>query len=131
MTALRQPPPLQAIECGALVLDFDGTLVRRAERTDSIRVPSSLAPPLGRLAAAAAPRDGRALQPGSMVVELIGPGAGKGDALRALMAEPPFAGAVPVVVGYDLTYEHAFRAAAALGGFGVLVRAPRDTAATF
>ncbi len=56
-----------------------------------------------------------------MVAELRPAGADKGAALRRLMAEPPFAGARPVFVGDDLTDEHAFEAAAALGGEGVLV----------
>jgi trehalose 6-phosphate phosphatase len=46
-----------------------------------------------------------------------------------MMTEPPFAGARPLFVGDDLTDEHAFAAAAALGGAGVLVGAPRPTAA--
>jgi trehalose 6-phosphate phosphatase len=83
------------------------------------------------LAGEVAQRTGLAVQRGKMVVELLPPGAGKGDALRDLMAEPPFVGARPVVVGDDLTDEHAFRAAADLGGFGVLVGAPRDTEAAF
>ncbi|MBV9932124.1 MAG: trehalose-phosphatase [Alphaproteobacteria bacterium] len=83
------------------------------------------------LADRVAARTGLAVQRGKMVVELRPPGADKGDALRVLMAEPPFAGARPVVVGDDLTDEHAFRAAAALGGFGVLVGAPRDSAAAW
>ena len=47
------------------------------------------------------------------------------------MAEPPFAGATPIMFGDDLTDEHAFRAAEALGGFGVLVGPMRDTAARY
>jgi trehalose 6-phosphate phosphatase len=74
-------------------------------------------------------RSGLALQRGKMVVELRPHGADKGAALRRLMAEPPFAGARPVFVGDDLTDEHAFEAAAALGGAGVLVGPPRATAA--
>lgn len=72
---------------------------------------------------------GLVLQAGHLVVELKTPGTDKGAALEAFMLEPPFAGAVPVMLGDDLTDEHGFRAAAALGGFGVLVGAPRDTAA--
>jgi trehalose 6-phosphate phosphatase len=79
--------------------------------------------------AALAERAGLAVQRGKMVVELRPHGADKGDALRRIMAEPPFAGARPVFVGDDLTDEHAFAAAAALGGAGVLVGAPRETAA--
>lgn len=72
---------------------------------------------------------GLALQQGKMVIELRPPGADKGDAVRAFMAEPDFAGARPVFVGDDMTDEHAFAAAAELGGAGVLVGPPRETAA--
>lgn len=74
---------------------------------------------------------GLALQPGNQVVELKTPGTDKGTALQTFMAEPPFAGAVPVMVGDDLTDEYGFRAAQALGGFGVLVGPPRETAARY
>lgn len=74
-------------------------------------------------------RSGLALQHGKMVAELRPVGTDKGAALRRLMAEPPFAGARPVFVGDDLTDEHAFEAAAALGGEGVLVGPERPTAA--
>jgi trehalose 6-phosphate phosphatase len=80
---------------------------------------------------ALAASSGLALQHGNMVAELRPRGADKGDALRALMAEPDFAGAVPVFVGDDLTDEDAFRAAAALGGAGILVGRPRETAAAW
>lgn len=72
---------------------------------------------------------GLSLQHGKMVVELRPPGADKGDAVRALMGEPEFAGARPLFVGDDQTDEDAFHAAAALGGGGVLVGAERQTAA--
>jgi trehalose 6-phosphate phosphatase len=78
---------------------------------------------------ALAERTGLILQRGKMVIELRAGGADKGDALRLLMAEPPFAGARPWFVGDDLTDEDAFAAAAALAGAGVLVGAPRETAA--
>ena len=83
------------------------------------------------LAAVLAERTGLALQPGKMVVELRPHGADKGDALRRLMREPPFAGARPLFVGDDLTDEHAFQAAAELGGGGILVGPPRSTAAAW
>ncbi|HEY0444979.1 MAG TPA: trehalose-phosphatase [Allosphingosinicella sp.] len=72
---------------------------------------------------------GLTLQRGKMVVELRPPGADKGDALRALMAEPEFAGARPLFVGDDQTDEDAFEAAAELGGGGILVGPSRATAA--
>lgn len=79
----------------------------------------------GRLAG----ETGLSLQTGNLVVELKTPGTSKGTALTAFMQEPPFAGAVPVMLGDDLTDEDGFRAAEALGGFGVLVGPPRQTAA--
>jgi trehalose 6-phosphate phosphatase len=72
---------------------------------------------------------GLVVQEGKMVVELRAPGADKGDALRAFMAEPDFAGARPIFVGDDMTDEHAFEAAAELGGAGILVGPARPTAA--
>lgn len=73
---------------------------------------------------------GLVVQPGAMVVELRTPGPTKGHSLRAFMEQPPFFGATPVFVGDDLTDEDGFAAAAALGGYGVLVGPPRrDTAA--
>lgn len=83
------------------------------------------------LAHSLAAETGLALQPGNLVVELKTPGTDKGTALRAFMLEPPFAGAVPVMLGDDLTDEHGFQAAAELGGFGVLIGPPRETAAAF
>lgn len=74
---------------------------------------------------------GLTIQPGNLVVELKTPGTDKGTAVKAFMAEKPFVGAVPVMLGDDLTDEYGFRAAEALGGFGVLVGPPRQTAARY
>jgi len=81
------------------------------------------------LAETLAGETGLALQHGKLVAELKTPGSSKGTALEALMRDPAFAGATPVMVGDDLTDEHGFEAAARLGGFGVLVGEPRETAA--
>lgn len=81
------------------------------------------------LAHALAERTGLVAQPGKLVVELKTPGADKGTAVAAFMAEAPFRGAMPIMVGDDLTDEAGFRAAEALGGFGILVGDPRETAA--
>ena len=74
---------------------------------------------------------GLTLQPGHMVMELKTPGADKGTAVTAFMQEPPFKGAIPVMLGDDLTDEYGFEAAAALGGYGVLVGPQRTTAARY
>ena len=74
---------------------------------------------------------GLALQPGHMIFELKTPGTDKGTALTTLMTEAPFTDGVPVMFGDDQTDEHAFRAAKALGGFGVLVGPMRQTDASY
>jgi trehalose 6-phosphate phosphatase len=91
---------------------------RQAERADAFM-------------SALARKRGFSIQRGSMVVELRPDGATKGDALKAFMTEPEFHGARPVFVGDDLTDEHAFGAAAALGGAGILVGPMRATAASY
>lgn len=78
-----------------------------------------------------ADQTGLSMQAGNLVVELKTPGTSKGTALNAFMQEPPFAGAVPIMLGDDLTDEDGFRAAEALGGFGVLVGPVRETAARY
>lgn len=75
-------------------------------------------------AAAAAPGAGLVIQRGKMVVELRAAGPRKGDALQAIMALPAFAGRRPLYFGDDVTDEHAFAAAAAMGGGGVFVGPP-------
>lgn len=81
------------------------------------------------LAEVIAHRLGLTVQHGKMMVELRVPGD-KGSAITALMADPPFAGTRPIFLGDDLTDEDGFVAVAALGGTGILVGPPRDTAAT-
>lgn len=73
------------------------------------------------LARALADATGMDCQGGEKVVELLTPGPDKGDAVRALMTQPPFRGATPIFIGDDLTDEAAFKAVSALGGFGVCV----------
>ncbi|WP_157216300.1 trehalose-phosphatase [Flavisphingomonas formosensis] len=74
---------------------------------------------------------GLALQPGKMVFELRAPGAGKGGALRTLLADASMAGTTPIFLGDDVTDESAFAAARELGGFGILIGPPRPTAALY
>ena len=78
-----------------------------------------------------ADQTGLTCQPGHMVLELKTPGADKGTAVAAFMQEAPFKGAAPVMLGDDLTDEYGFEAAAALGGYGVLVGPERKTAARY
>ncbi|WBX84675.1 trehalose-phosphatase [Sphingosinicella microcystinivorans] len=66
-------------------------------------------------------RYGLQMKSGKMVAELMPPGIDKGGIVAALMATPGFRGSTPVFIGDDVTDEDGFRAAAAHGGFGVLV----------
>ncbi|MCU6454730.1 trehalose-phosphatase [Sphingomonas sp. A2-49] len=81
------------------------------------------------LAAALANDAGLHLQTGKMMIEVRVPGADKGTALAALMRAPAMAGRTPVFLGDDDTDEPAMVAARDLGGGGILIGAPRATAA--
>lgn len=69
---------------------------------------------------------GRAAFPGEPTELLVGkamfevkrPGINKGDAVRALMKVPPFAGRTPVFLGDDVTDESVFDILAEIGGIG-------------
>jgi trehalose 6-phosphate phosphatase len=74
---------------------------------------------------------GLTVQAGSMVSEVRTPGPDKGDSLKEFLNVTPFAGRMPVMVGDDLTDEHAFGAAEEMGGYGILVGRPRHTAARY
>ena len=133
---VSRPPPVAAledarIEVASFAVGREGLLVE--EKPASVALHYRRAPALeGEVAAfmaGLAERTGLAVQAGKMVAELRPPGPTKGDAVVALMAEPAFDGARPVVVGDDITDEDAFEAAVRLGGDGVLVGPPRATAA--
>jgi trehalose 6-phosphate phosphatase len=78
-----------------------------------------------------AERHGLFLQTGKMMVEVRAGGRDKGSAIRRLMREPALRHTRPVFVGDDDTDEPGFRAVAYFGGAGVLVGAPRPSAARF
>lgn len=126
-------PALGAVhgDLEAFARDRPGVLIE--DKALGVTLHYRQAPGFGReardLARRLAHHHGLTLQPGDMVQELKTPGADKGRALAAFMAEAPFKGAVPVMAGDDLTDEFAFAAAAGLGGFGVLVGPPRASAA--
>lgn len=61
------------------------------------------------------------LLPALMAFEVRAVGVGKGQAVRHLMAEPPFAGRIPVFIGDDVTDEEGMAEAEAQGGRGLHV----------
>ncbi|GMM92884.1 trehalose-phosphatase [Qipengyuania sp. MTN3-11] len=58
---------------------------------------------------------------GKGIVELVRPGANKGEAVRAFMETASFADALPVFLGDDTTDEDGMEAVRAYGGFGIAV----------
>jgi trehalose 6-phosphate phosphatase len=71
------------------------------------------------------------VQNGKMVSELRVGGSDKGTVVRRLMSRPPMTGTRPVFIGDDLTDEAGFTAAREEGGAGILIGAPRNTAANY
>ena len=65
--------------------------------------------------------DGFKLQPALMAYELKPETAGKDVALRDLLAQPPFAGRVPIYAGDDLTDEPALELVQQMGGTGIKI----------
>ncbi|MCC7268290.1 MAG: trehalose-phosphatase [Caulobacteraceae bacterium] len=118
---------------GAFAARDPGLLVEDKEISLALhyRLAPACEPEAVRLVEGLAAELGWEFQPGRAVAELRPPGPDKGDSVRRLMATAPFAGAVPVFVGDDITDEDGFRAAAELGGFGVVVGARRDTLASY
>ncbi len=70
---------------------------------------------------AAARTPGYVAKVGNGVAEAIPEGADKGTALERTLADTPYRGRIPVMVGDDTTDEDGFVAAQRLGGFGVKV----------
>ncbi|MDH4045394.1 MAG: trehalose-phosphatase [Gemmatimonadota bacterium] len=68
---------------------------------------------------------------GKMMTELRPAGVHKGDGIRRLLADPPFAGRRPVFVGDDWTDEDGFVAVNALQGISVAVAVERETQARY
>ena len=68
-----------------------------------------------------ADRHGLEVTRGKAIAELVRPGANKGAAVRAILDEPPFAAALPVFIGDDVTDEDGMETAIECGGFGIAV----------
>lgn len=71
------------------------------------------------------------VQAGKMLYEIYGGDEDKGSAITKLCALRPFLSHKPIFIGDDKTDEHGFIAAAAMGGFGILVGPQRDSAAAY
>lgn len=75
------------------------------------------------------PGEDTVVLPGKAMLEVKRRHIDKGHGIRTLMAQPPFAGRIPVFIGDDVTDEAAFAALPEFGGFGFSVG--RDFGAMF
>lgn len=82
-------------------------------------------------AAELASAHGLTTKAGKCVIELVWPGADKGGAVALLAARRPFARALPVFIGDDITDEDGFAACTRLGGFGIAVGERASAAARY
>lgn len=110
----------------ALASRFDGVLVEDKGASVALhyRASPSVAPELeAEIARIIAAVDSRNLTvlPGRMVFEVKRRGHDKGAAVRAFMAEPPFAGRTPVFLGDDVTDEAGFAAVREMDGVAISV----------
>jgi trehalose 6-phosphate phosphatase len=130
-----QPPP-GVVSCArALAARHAGLLLEA--KLSGLALHFRASPELGamcreQLAQALAEAPGAAAQwellDGHCVCELKQRAVSKGGAVRAYLAEAPFAGRLPVFVGDDVTDEDGIRAVQAAGGFGIRVGPGRSDA---
>lgn len=113
--------------------NHDGLLVE--EKTFGVALHYRLCPHHGKAAVEfarqVASETDLILQHGKQMIEIRMPGADKGVAVRHLMQRIELRGTRPLFIGDDLTDEPAFEAAVALGGTGIFVGEPRETAASY
>jgi len=116
-----------AAQDGGLILEDKGLAVALHYRAAPQRAEEIL-----HWAGALQRRSGSALRliAGKMVVEFQPCGADKGATIAAFLAEPPFAGRVPVFVGDDVTDEDGFAEVARRHGIAIRVGAPMATRAS-
>jgi trehalose 6-phosphate phosphatase len=128
-----EPIPAQAVATMQAFAERDGILYETKPHGGALhyRNAPELAHEVNELAEVLAASHGLSVKLGKCVTELVRPGADKGAAVRAFMADGEFAGALPVFIGDDLTDEDGFAVAAELGGFGVIVGERRPTAARY
>jgi trehalose 6-phosphate phosphatase len=128
--------PPNVVSCASRLAASHAGLVLEV-KTSGLALHFRLNPELGAmcrqvLAEALAGAPGAALEwellDGHCVYELKQRAVSKGRAVRAYLAEPPFAGRLPVFVGDDVTDEDGIRAVQSAGGFGIRVGAGQSQA---
>lgn len=118
---------------GALATRFDGLQLEDKQQVVALhcRHDEKLAA-LHAAAKALLPQlPGYELQPGHQMLEFKPAGMDKGQALRELLRQSPFAGRKPVYLGDDLTDEHAFKSINRARGISVRVGVREPTLAHY
>jgi trehalose 6-phosphate phosphatase len=122
-------PPSHVVSCASLLATLHPGLILEM-KPSGMALHFRLRPELGALccsvlAEAMAESPGTVLAwellQGHGVCELKQRAVSKGTAVQAFLAQPPFAGRVPVFVGDDVTDEDGICAVQAAGGFGIRV----------
>lgn len=126
-------PPVVMEEVARFALENPNVLLEAKSHGAALhfRASPELEGPVAAFAQVLAERFALRLIRGKCVVELVRGEADKANAVRMLMQDPDFAGALPVFVGDDVTDEDGFRAVADLGGIGILVGARPGTWARY
>jgi trehalose 6-phosphate phosphatase len=130
-SVLRSPVPPALARAAPMMADFaerhPGVMLEDKGGSLALhyRQAPSLAAACGALVRRVVDASGGALKAidGKMVVELMSRSAGKGQAIAAFLAEPPFRGRVPVFVGDDVGDEEGFAVVDRLGGISIRVGA--------
>lgn len=116
------PPPEWHRAAEAFAADHPGTLVEKKAHGFVVhfrQAPDAAAPARAMLQAML-PTDGAfELLPARMAFEVKPRAVSKAGAVTGLLAQPPFAGRIPVYVGDDVTDEAGMAAARAVGGIGL------------
>lgn len=133
--ALRngEPVPLPVAKALSRFAITNGLLYERKAHGAALhyRARPELEPVACDFAAELANAHGLTTKAGKCVIELVWPGADKGGAVDLFAARAPFAGAVPVFIGDDVTDEDGFAACMRLGGFGIAVGERASAAARY
>lgn len=124
--AVLAAPDLQEAISAARALEAAHAGLRVEQKTAAVALHYRHAPELEALCLqimtdATAASNGVELLRGKFVFEIKPAGVSKGTAIAAFMAEPPFAGSVPLFAGDDITDEAGFAAVQRLGGTAIKV----------
>jgi len=124
------PTPIPALVVAEVAAFAEASGALHEPKAHGVALHSRIAPQLeqrcSEFMAQLAARHHLDVKRGKLVAELVQPGTNKGAAVRAFMAENPFKGARPILVGDDVTDEDGFAAVVEHGGLAVTV-GPRDS----